>query len=120
MEDTKVYSVGIVREEKNKWERRVGITPKEAKVLVESGIRVILQPSTTRCFTQKEFEDVGATFQEDLSECDVLVGIKEVPIDMIIPNKTYLFFSHTIKAQDYNMGLLDKMLESKIRLIDYE
>jgi alpha-aminoadipic semialdehyde synthase len=120
MEDTKTYIVGIVREEKNKWERRVAVTPKEAKSLVEQGFKVVVQPSTTRCFTQKEYEDVGATFQEDLSECNVIIGVKEVPIENLIADKLYVFFSHIIKAQDYNMPLLDKMLELKVRLIDYE
>jgi alpha-aminoadipic semialdehyde synthase len=120
LEDNKCYTIGIVREEKNKWERRVALTPKEVKSLVEDGFRVIIQPSTTRCFTQKEFEDVGGLFQEDLSEANLIVGVKEVAIDKLIEGKTYLFFSHTIKAQDYNMPLLDKMLELKLRMIDYE
>ena len=63
---------------------------------------------------------MGAIISEDLSECDVIFGVKEVPIENIIPNKTYFFFSHTIKAQEYNMPLLDAMLEKKIRLVDFE
>lgn len=120
MEGEKVYTIAIVRENKNKWERRAAITPKETKVLVERGIRVIVQPSTNRCFTQKEYEDAGAIFQEDISEADLIVGVKEVLIEDLLPDKTYMFFSHTIKAQAYNMGLLDKFLELKIRMIDYE
>lgn len=120
MEDNKDHTIGIVREEKNKWERRVVLTPKEVKVLVDKGIRVLIQPSTNRWFTQKEFEDVGAIFQEDLSEAEVILGVKEVPIENLIADKTYMFFSHTIKAQDYNMPLLDKLLELNIRMIDYE
>lgn len=58
--------------------------------------------------------------QEDLSQCDVIFGVKEVPIENLIPSKTYFFFSHTIKAQEYNMPLLDAMLEKKIRLVDFE
>lgn len=79
-----------------------------------------MQPSTSRCYTDEEFKEVGAIMQEDLSECDVIFGVKEVPIAKLIPNKTYFFFSHTIKAQEYNMDLLDAMLEKKIRMIDYE
>lgn len=63
---------------------------------------------------------MGAVIQEDLTSADVIFGVKEVPLDELIPNKTYFFFSHTIKAQEYNMGLLDAMLEKKIRMIDYE
>ena len=113
-------TIGIVREEKNKWERRVPITPKEVKVLVEQGIKVVVQPATTRCFTRKEFEEAGATFNEDLSEADLIVGVKEIKVKNFIPNKTYLFFSHIIKAQDYNMEMMDKMLEVNVRLLDYE
>jgi alpha-aminoadipic semialdehyde synthase len=64
--------------------------------------------------------EAGAEIQEDLSSCDVLFGVKEVPIENLIQNKTYFFFSHTIKAQEYNMPLLDAMFEKNIRMIDYE
>lgn len=120
MESVTKYTIGVVREEKNKWERRAAITPKEAKYLVEKGIKVLVQPSTNRCFTRKEYEDVGAEIQEDLSEAQLIVGVKEIPIENLMADKTYMFFSHTIKAQEYNMPLLDKLLELKIRLIDYE
>lgn len=79
-----------------------------------------MQPSTSRCYTDEEFIEAGAIIQEDFSDCDVIFGVKEVPIPNLIPNKTYFFFSHTIKAQEYNMSLLDTMLEKKIRMIDYE
>ena len=90
--------VGILREQKNKWERRVSITPKEAEQLVNEGLKVVVQTSPNRCFTDEEYEEVGAVIQEDMSECDVLFGVKEVPIENLIPKKTYFFFSHTIKA----------------------
>lgn len=112
--------LGILREEKSKWERRVAITPTEVKYLTENGVKVIIQPMTNRCYTQKEFEEVGAIFQEDMNEADLIVGVKEVPVENLIPEKTYLFFSHTIKAQEYNMPLLDKLLQLKIRMVDYE
>jgi alpha-aminoadipic semialdehyde synthase len=113
-------TVGILKECKNKWERRVALTPVEVAKLVEAGIRVLVQPSTTRCFTEEEFESAGAEITEDVSSAQLIIGVKEVPIDWLIANKTYMFFSHTIKAQDYNMGLLDRMLELNIRQIDYE
>ena len=112
--------IAIVRECKNKWERRCSLTPVEVKKLVGEGIKVLVQPSSNRCFSNKEFQLAGATVQEDISDASVIFGVKEVPIDNLIPNKTYFFFSHTIKAQLYNMELLDKMLESNIRMIDFE
>lgn len=84
------------------------------------GINVIVQPSSNRCYTETQFEDAGATIQEDMSEASVIFGVKEVPISDLLPNKTYFFFSHTIKAQSYNMDLLDKILDLKIRMVDYE
>jgi alanine dehydrogenase len=98
MEQSKPKIVGILREQKNKWERRCALTPKEVKYLVDEGIKVYVQSSPNRCYADEEFLEVGAVIQEDLSECDVIFGVKEVPIENLIPNKTYFFFSHTIKA----------------------
>lgn len=113
-------TIGIVREIKSKWERRCALTPREVVVLVKEGLRVLVQPSPSRCYTDEEFIEVGAEIVEDLSPCDVIFGVKEVPIENLLPGKTYFFFSHTIKAQEYNMPLLDAMLEKRIRMIDYE
>ncbi len=79
-----------------------------------------MQSSPSRCYTDEEFLEVGAEICEDFSACDVIFGVKEVPIDNLLPGKTYFFFSHTIKAQEYNLPLLDAMLEKRIRMIDYE
>lgn len=79
-----------------------------------------MQPSSTRCFTEDEFSDAGAVIQEDVSEATVIFGVKEVPIENLLANKTYFFFSHTIKAQPYNMPLLDKLLAKNIRMVDFE
>ena len=113
-------TIAILRECKNKWERRCSLTPVEVKSLVASGIKVIVQPSSNRCFTEDEFEEAGAIIQEDISSADVIFGVKEVPIEKLLANKTYFMFSHTIKAQAYNMPLLDKFLELNIRLVDFE
>jgi len=114
-------TIGIIREVKSKWERRCAITPRQVQDLVADGsIRVLVQPSPSRCYTDEEFEEVGAEITEDLTSCDVIFGVKEVPIADLIEGKTYFFFSHTIKAQEYNMPLLDAMLAKKIRMIDYE
>lgn len=91
-------TIGIIKEQKSKWERWVAITPTEVKKLVDSGIWVLVQPSTTRVFNEDEFIEAGAVVQEDISSADLIIGVKEVPIKELLPNKTYMFFSHTIKA----------------------
>ena len=89
-------------------------------MIVAKGIKVLVQPSTIRCYSDDEFVDAGALIQEDVSEASVIFGVKEVPIPNLIANKTYFFFSHTIKAQDYNMELLDKLKELNVRMVDFE
>ncbi|KAJ1770169.1 hypothetical protein IW140_004894 [Coemansia sp. RSA 1813] len=113
--------IGIRREDKNRWERRVALTPSHVRKLIkETGARVLVQPSNTRIFNNASFEKAGAIIEEDLAKADIILGIKEVPIDKLIPNKTYLVFSHTHKGQSYNMPGLQAYLDKKIRLMDYE
>ncbi|DBA04445.1 TPA: hypothetical protein N0F65_010041 [Lagenidium giganteum] len=112
--------VGIVREVYNKWERRAPLTPTHVRDLVKSGVQVIIQPSNSRIFTDEQYELAGARVTDDLSAANVIVGVKQVPVPELLPNKTYMFFSHTIKAQPENMELLDSVLQKKIMLIDYE
>jgi len=113
--------IGIRREDKNIWERRVPLIPKHVKELKDNhNIKTILQPFPRRAFLENEYLEAGAEFNEDLSECPVVLAVKEIPIRLITPNKTYIFFSHTIKGQDYNMPLLRKLMEEKCTLIDYE
>jgi alpha-aminoadipic semialdehyde synthase len=81
---------------------------------------VIVQPSTLRTFADSMYEQAGAEIAEDLSQCSTILAVKEVPIELLHEDRTYVFFSHTLKAQHYNMPLLDALLEKKIRLIDYE
>ena len=115
------FTLGVRREDKNKWERRVPLTPQHLKELKEEhGIDAIIQTSPIRIFSDKEYEDAGTTVQEDLSSCPVVFAVKEMPIDFFKPNKTYVFFSHTIKGQEYNMPMLKKMMELGCTLIDYE
>ncbi len=83
-------------------------------------IDIFVQPSGIRNFSDEEYQKNNITLKEDLSDCDLLLGVKEVPIDKLIPNKKYMFFSHTIKKQPYNRAMLRKIMEHKIRLIDYE
>ena len=113
-------SIGIRRENKNKWERRVALVPSDCKKLIDQGIKILLQPSSLRCFTDKQYSEVGVEISEDISEANVIIGVKEVPLDCLMPNKTFLYFSHTIKGQPANMPALNDLLKKKIRLIDYE
>ncbi|KAM7438042.1 hypothetical protein ABFA07_012446 [Porites harrisoni] len=112
--------MAIRREDINVWERRAPIAPSHVAELVNKGIKVLVQPSTRRAYTMDEYERAGAVITEDLTPASLIIGVKAVPIDLLIPNKTYAFFSHTIKAQEANMPLLDAMLEKNIRIVDYE
>ncbi|POM62970.1 Alpha-aminoadipic semialdehyde synthase [Phytophthora palmivora] len=112
--------VGIVREVYNKWERRAPLTPAHVKDLVQRGVQVLVQPSTARVFSDEQYVRAGATLSEDLGPANVIVGVKQVPEPALLADKTYLFFSHTIKAQPENMALLDTVLQQRVTLIDYE
>jgi saccharopine dehydrogenase (NAD+, L-lysine-forming) len=112
--------IGIRREDKSEWERRVPVTPEGAAELQKQGIQVVVQTSAIRAFTDEEFVRAGVAIQEDLSPCPVILGIKEMPGDFFEPNKTYIFFAHVIKGQPYNMPMLRRMLDLGCTLIDYE
>ena len=114
--------LGIVREGKVPPDKRVPLTPEQCVKLqvIYPHVKVIVQPSPIRAFLDHEYADLGIEMREDLSECDILMGVKEVNIEDLIPNKKYLFFSHTIKKQPYNRELLKAILQKKIQLIDYE
>lgn len=90
--------LGIRREDKNRWERRAPLAPPHVQHLTQNGIRVIVQPSNVRINTDEEYAEAGAEIAEDLSPCNVVLGVKEVPIAKLLPNRTYMFFSHTIKV----------------------
>lgn len=113
--------IGIRREDKSKWERRVPLTPHHIKFLKEKyNIQTVLQPSKIRIFSDSEYRKVGANIQEDLSDCEIIFGVKEMPKSFFSSEKTYIFFSHIIKGQPYNMSMLQKILDLKCNLIDYE
>jgi alpha-aminoadipic semialdehyde synthase len=114
--------IGVRREDKNVWERRVPLTPKHVEQLLQHGVvkKVIVQPSTIRCYDDRAFAEAGAEIKEDLSEAATICAVKEVPGQLLIPERSYMFFSHTIKAQSYNMPLLDTILQKNVRLFDYE
>ena len=114
--------VGILREGKIKSDTRVPLTPKQCRYLQTQNpdLQIFVQLSQERCFSDFEYQSQGISVTENLEMCDLLLGVKEVPISTLLPNKTYLFFSHTIKKQPYNRELLRSILQHKIRLIDYE
>jgi len=113
--------IGLIRERKNPPDQRVALTPEQcARVLSIPGVKIVVEPSPIRSFTDEEYAHLDIPLEEDLTDCDVLLGLKEVPVEYLIPGKTYCFFSHTIKKQSYNRKLLQAILDQKIRLIDYE
>lgn len=114
--------IGILREEKFPRDSRTPLTPSQCKYLTERipDIEVVVQPSDYRCFTNEEFDYQGVKLQEDLSNCDVLLGVKEVPSEYLLYGKTYIFFSHVIKRQKQNRDMLRQILRKNIRLIDWE
>ncbi len=115
-------TIGLIREGKIPADARVALTPAQCKWIRQQHpeVKVIVQHSDVRCFTDKEYLSAGVEVKEDMSECDIIFGIKEVPVDMLIEGKTYLFFSHTKKLQPYNQKLLQKIIAKNITLIDYE
>jgi saccharopine dehydrogenase (NAD+, L-lysine-forming) len=118
----KSLKLGIIREGKVPADKRVPFTPLQTEEIEQrfTNVKVVCQKSEVRCFRDEEYAALDIAVQSDVSECDVLMGIKEVPIEQLIADKTYLFFSHTIKKQPYNRKLLQEVLKKKIRLIDYE
>jgi alanine dehydrogenase len=116
-----MLKIGLIREGKIPTDNRVALTPAQCKWVQENkNISILIQHSATRCYSDNEYIKAGIEVKEDLSKCDVLLGIKEVPIDMLIPGKVYFFFSHTRKLQSYNQKLLKAIINKKITLIDYE
>lgn len=113
-------SIGIIREGKIPPDARVAFTPEQCSHLMSEGWTISVQSSPHRCYPDADYIKAGVPVVEDVSNADVLIGIKEVPIEQLIPNKTYFFFSHTIKKQVHNRGLLQAMIEKNIAMIDYE
>ncbi len=113
---------GIIKERKNPPDRRVIFSPDELTKLKKQyqNCSIKVESSDIRIFTDEEYSNVGIEVADDISDCDVLFGVKEVPLENLIPNKAYFFFSHTIKKQPYNRKLLQAILEKNIDLYDYE
>ena len=114
--------IGIIKERKSPPDRRVVFTPQQLKSLTEKydNLSFVVEPSPIRIFKDEQYKQAGIEVSENLDDCEVLLGVKEVPIDALIPNKKYFFFSHTIKQQPYNRQLLQEILSKNITLYDHE
>src|SRR5437868_124790 len=114
-----MLTIGLIREGKVPGDSRVALIPAQCKWLRRNfpDIKVIIQQSPIRCYSDQEYRAAGMEVKEDMTECDILMGIKEVPIAMLLPGKTYLFFSHTKKLQPYNQSLIQAIVEKKITLV---
>ncbi|MEM9886905.1 MAG: NAD(P)-dependent oxidoreductase [Bacteroidota bacterium] len=113
--------IGIIKEGKIPADARVPLTPEQCRYVQNHfPVEVLIEPSNNRIFEDEEYKEAHLTLSTAMQSCDVLMGVKEVPISQLIPDKTYFFFSHTIKEQAYNRDLLRAILDKNIRLIDYE
>ncbi len=115
-----MHRIGIRYEDKYALEKRVPLTPKHVKQLTENGIEISVVPSEKRIFKDEEYREAGAVINEEPLDADIILGVKEMPIGYFKADNTYIFFSHTVKGQSYNMPLLKNMMANKINLIDYE
>lgn len=114
-------SIGIRKEDKNRWERRTPLIPQHIRELKQKEqFNFTVQSSKIRTYPDQEYASAGANIAEDLKDCDLVFGIKEMPKEFFQPKKTYIFFAHVIKGQSQNMPMLKTMLELGCNLIDYE
>ncbi len=116
-----MITIGLIKEGKIPPDSRVPLTPKQCAFIQQNyPVKILVEPSASRCYTNEEYTNEGIELAENLSKCTHLFGVKEVPVDQLIPDKTYFMFSHTIKKQSYNRKLLQTILKKNIRLVDYE
>ncbi|KAB7531462.1 alanine dehydrogenase [Flagellimonas olearia] len=113
---------GIIRERKNPPDRRVVLSPAECQKVLDSfpDAQIEVETSPIRVFSDEEYQERNIPVTDSMEHCDVLLGVKEVPIEALLPHKKYFFFSHTIKKQPYNRDLLRAILEKNIELYDHE
>jgi saccharopine dehydrogenase (NAD+, L-lysine forming) len=114
--------IGLIKEGKIPADNRVALTPAQCKWIIKSDPRISIkvERSQNRCFSDDEYQRAGVELGNALDDCDIILGIKEVPPAQLLKNKTYLFFSHTRKKQPYNQKLLQTILKNNCTLIDYE
>lgn len=117
-----MIKIGVIREGKNPPDKRVPLSPNQCEYIMNNypQVELYVQKSPIRKFKDEEYAELGIAVVDGVEDCDILIGVKEVPINQLIPNKKYLFFSHTFKEQPYNRDLLRAILEKNIQLIDWE
>lgn len=114
--------IALIKETKQPQDNRVALTPVQCRHIMEKyeGVEIVAEASETRCYKDAEYTAEGVTVTNDISHCDIMLGIKEVAINHLIEDKTYFFFSHTKKKQPYNQKLMHALIDKRIRMIDYE
>ena len=117
-----LLTIGLIREGKTPPDKRVPFTPLQCEEIQQRfpQVKIVCQESDTRCYKDDEYRELDIEVSSDMRGCDILMGIKEVPIKELLSEKMYLFFSHTLKKQPYNKKLLQEVLRKRISLIDYE
>jgi alanine dehydrogenase len=117
-----MIKLGIIKEGKTPPDKRVALAPEQCEHILNNydNVEIYVQKSNIRKFSDRDYERLGIAVVDDVSHCDILIGVKEVPINELIPNKKYLFFSHTFKEQPYNKELLQAVIDKNIQLIDWE
>jgi alanine dehydrogenase len=117
-----MITIGLIKEGKIPADNRVALTPAQCRWIHKNSkeVKVVVQSCTHRCFSDREYQMAGVEVKTDMSDCDILFGIKEVPVNELIDGKTYLFFSHTKKMQPHNRQMFRSIMQKKITLIDYE
>jgi saccharopine dehydrogenase (NAD+, L-lysine forming) len=114
------HVLGIRREDKNRWERRVPLIPADARKLIAQGYELVVQPSPIRVYPDAEWAALGAKVQDDLDGCSVVLGVKEMPTTLFRQGGVYVYFAHVAKGQKYNMPMLKELLAKGSTLVDYE
>ena len=117
-----IMKIGLIKEGRTLHDKRVAFSPEQCVYIQKHfpGVEIVVQPCEWRSYKDEEYLSKNISMSDDLSDCDILMGIKQVPTNQLIPNKKYLFFSHTIKKQPQNRDLLNAIINSNIQLIDYE
>ncbi len=114
--------IGLIKERKSQPDTRVALSPKQCAYINSKypDVHIVAEPSPHRCFADALYREQGIEVTDDMQSCDILLGVKEVPVDALLPGKTYFFFSHTKKKQAHNQKLMHALIEKNIRMIDYE